>query len=361
MLPEMNANMQFGHGSLVASPDFDAGSDPAFLFVVGVDGSCRIPQGSCNIDINFPELFLDGASVASGMQINNVMGVTIGPGGYFLNFTDYGLQINRGHEVMMDRCWLGETNFDFDHEQLGHRPNATAIQINGNDHYILNTVVFSSKIGLEVNGAADYITGVHVWFPVNHAVAFADTKAFHITKGGNRFSGCYIDGGRAVFEPAALSRNIWTNGFECCQRGDAAPGTPSSGIILVGTKLGPGLSIINNEFGGGSIFHLPQMWPGGGPPPDAPHTATAMAIAAGGGGGRDAATAPPPPVKACARTDPVGRYLPNFLNTSSSGLDCQGLKLRAGAPTLAACAAACCAEETCTVYLPATHLLQRVC
>ena len=33
------------------------------------------------------------------MQINNVMGVTIGPGGYFLNFTQFGLQINAGHEV----------------------------------------------------------------------------------------------------------------------------------------------------------------------------------------------------------------------------------------------------------------------
>ena len=45
-----------------------------------------------------------------------------------MNFTQYGLQINDGHEVMMDRVWLGETNFDFDHEQLGSRPNATAIQ-----------------------------------------------------------------------------------------------------------------------------------------------------------------------------------------------------------------------------------------
>ena len=43
------------------------------------------------------------------MQINNVMGVTIGPGGYFLNFTEFGLQINKGHEVMMDRCWLVRT------------------------------------------------------------------------------------------------------------------------------------------------------------------------------------------------------------------------------------------------------------
>ena len=84
-----------------------------------------------------------------------------------MNFTEFGLQINAGHEVMMDRCWLGETNFDYDHEKHGTVPNATAIQINGNDHYILNTIVFSSKIGLEVNGAADYITGVHVWFPVS--------------------------------------------------------------------------------------------------------------------------------------------------------------------------------------------------
>jgi hypothetical protein len=163
-IPEMNANMQFGHGSLVAAPDFEG----EFLFVVGTkdetakEGCRSFPQASCNIDINFPELFLDGAQRASGMQINNVMGATVGPGGYFLNFTEFGLQINNGHEVMMDRCWLGETNFDFDHEANGVAPNATAIQINGNDHYILNTIVFSAKVGLEVNGAADYITGVHV-------------------------------------------------------------------------------------------------------------------------------------------------------------------------------------------------------
>ena len=60
--------MQFGHGSLV-TPHFSGD----FLFVIGVEGSCKVPQGSCNIDINFPELFLDGSHVASGMQINNVM------------------------------------------------------------------------------------------------------------------------------------------------------------------------------------------------------------------------------------------------------------------------------------------------
>ena len=82
-------------------------------------------------------------------------------------------------------------------------PSATAVQINGNDHYILNSIVFASKIGVEVNGAANRVSGVHVWFPINRALAFADTMAFHIAGGGNRFTGCYIDGGRAVFEPAA--------------------------------------------------------------------------------------------------------------------------------------------------------------
>ncbi len=76
IVPEMAANMQFGRGSLVASPDFQGD----FLFVIGVKGSCKVAQGSCNLDINFPELFVDGAGVASGIQINNVMGVTIGPG-----------------------------------------------------------------------------------------------------------------------------------------------------------------------------------------------------------------------------------------------------------------------------------------
>jgi hypothetical protein len=93
ILPEFVANMQFGHGSLVATANFKG----EFLFVIGVEGSCKVPQGSCNLDLNFPELFLDGSHVASGMQINNVMGVTIGPGGYFLNFTTYGLQVNAGH------------------------------------------------------------------------------------------------------------------------------------------------------------------------------------------------------------------------------------------------------------------------
>jgi len=249
--PEFVANMEFGYGSIVAdSKMFPAG---AFLLVVGVNGSCQFPQGSCNMDLNFPDVFLDGSNVASGMQINNVMGTTVGPGGYFLNFTTYGLQINNGHEVMMERCWLGETNFDYKFAKHKTLPRATAIQINGNDHYILNTIIFSSKVGVQVNGAADVIKGVHVWFPLNQALAFNDTMAFHVPSSGNRFDGCYIDGGRAVFEGDGLQQNLWTNGFECCA-GRGLEQVPH-GIILRGNTIGPGLQIFGNMFNGGSITH----------------------------------------------------------------------------------------------------------
>lgn len=85
---------------------------------------------------------------------------------------------------MIDRTWLGEVNYDYDFRKLGSRPNATAIAINGNDHYVLNTIVFASRIGVEVLGAANYISGTHVWFPENIALLFNDSRAFSIGASG---------------------------------------------------------------------------------------------------------------------------------------------------------------------------------
>jgi hypothetical protein len=250
-IPQFLANLRLGHGSLVA--DDAPGVFPAdsFLVVVGVKGSCQYPQGSCNADLGFPELFMDGRHVASAIQINDVMGTTVGPGFYALNFTAYGIQINAGHEVLVDRSWLGETNFDYRFSPTD-LPQSVAIETNGNDHYILNTVVFSSKVGLAINGAANYVSGVHVWFPWNQALAFVDdgVMAFHITSDQNRFANCYIDGSRAVFEGRGLTQNVWHQGFECC----AGVAGVAHGIELRGAGAGSGLVIQNNIFRGGNVF-----------------------------------------------------------------------------------------------------------
>jgi len=90
-----------------------------------------------------------------------------------------------------------------------------------------------------------------VWFPWNRALAFRENgvMAFHVTGPQNRFTGCYIDGGLAIFDNTV--HQVWTNGFECC----AGLNVPR-GIFLRGDVIGPGFVITNNIFEGGSIYHV---------------------------------------------------------------------------------------------------------
>lgn len=187
---------------------------------------------------------------------------------------------------------------------------------------------------MEVNGAADYVQGVHVWFPYNNGCVFSDTMAFHITRDGDRFNGCYIDGGRAVFDgDRAVSKNIWVNGFECCQRGATHPGTTKSGITLISPSntVGPGLQIIDNEFGGGGIFLRTAMWP----------NTTGVDIL------QTLDTSDPSKVFRSSSA-PCG---PQF-NVSTNDKDCEHMTAAksAGTASEAACEAACCASVGCTAF-----------
>lgn len=98
---------------------------------------------------------------------------------------------------------------------------------------------------------------VHVWFPINQALAFVEqgVMAFHITGPQNRFTGCYIDGSRAVFEGSGLTNNVWTGGFECCA--GSGLGNVPHGIEIVGNNVGPGLQIYGNIFEGGAVYSTP--------------------------------------------------------------------------------------------------------
>lgn len=88
----------------------------------------------------------------------------------------------------------------------------------------------------------------HLTTAFSNAVAPpVSAKAFFVTRGGNRFEGCYADGGRCVFVDTGLSKNRWMNGFECCAGGGL--GQINHGIILAGDTIGPGLEITHNMFG----------------------------------------------------------------------------------------------------------------
>jgi hypothetical protein len=182
-----------------------------FLIQVGnLPRFCSNPQGSCNENIGSPSLFLDGSNVANGIEINSVMGTTVGPQTYLLNFTGYGVKVTGGHEVMIDETWFGERNFDHNFTEQ-YPPQATAIAIGSNDHYVVNSIVFAAKIGIDVSGAANFIAGLHVWFPWNRATRFAGVAAFFDNGKLNRYSGCYVDGSTAVFKNA--DNMWWLDGF----------------------------------------------------------------------------------------------------------------------------------------------------
>jgi hypothetical protein len=208
-----------------------------FLIQVGGTETCvSYHQGSCNEDIGFPGLFLDGSHVANGIQINEVMGTTIGPQTYILNFTTVGIEVNSGHEVMIDQTWLGETNFDFNYsDPTAPPPKATAISIHSNDHYILDSIVFSSLLGLEVHGAANMINGLHVWFPLNVAENVGAT-AFYNTGAQNRYENCYIDCSHAVL--VNPDRVEWIDGFTLGGKGIEMQGNVSN-VRIVGVQNGP--------------------------------------------------------------------------------------------------------------------------
>ena len=42
--------------------------------------------------------------------------------------------------------------------------HSVAVQINGNDHYVVDTIIWQyTFIGVELNGAANLLSGVHAW------------------------------------------------------------------------------------------------------------------------------------------------------------------------------------------------------
>lgn len=208
-----------------------------FLIQVGGTETCvSYHQGSCNEDIGFPGLFLDGSHVANGIQINEVMGTTVGPQTYILNFTRVGIEVNGGHEVMIDTTWLGETNFDYNYSAPGAGvPMATAIHISSNDHYVLDSIVFSSLLGLNMGGAANLINGLHVWFPQNAAEATGAT-AFYNTGAQNRYENCYIDCSHAIF--VNPDRVQWLNGFTLGGKGIELQGNVTN-VRIKGVQNGP--------------------------------------------------------------------------------------------------------------------------
>jgi hypothetical protein len=186
-------------------------------------------------NVGISEMMFDGQNYAAGcIRINGIMGAVIGPQNYYLGFNNYGLLVNAGHEVQVQNSWFGEYLYTDPRKEKG---NAVGIFINGNDHVVNNVVVFSSRIGIEVYGAANLIFNAHTWNCANENGGIG----IYMSSSGytqNRVVSSYLDYNDLVVdnpEHLVISECFFLGG---------------GGIVIKATSnyVINGLSIINNEF-----------------------------------------------------------------------------------------------------------------
>lgn len=185
VIPSNYSNFRVQGGTLRASSSFPA---DRYLIEVGTPGSTCVNWGdSCNEDGSFSDLFLDASlTAAGGMRFWAVIGMNAGPNLFILNYTVAGVDIEGGHEVLLHESWLGEYMYTGSNWTSCDVNVATGVLMNGNDHYMTNSIVFAGAAGVVINGAANILNGVHTW-------NCPSSVGIRVTEWQNRLVGCYLD------------------------------------------------------------------------------------------------------------------------------------------------------------------------
>lgn len=190
VVPPGVGNAQIVRGTLRAAHNFPP--DRWLVEIGSVGCAPKLPsgkpdsQGSCNEFINLSEMMFDAMHVAAGgVRVAKVMGTTLGPSVFFTGFNQVGVRIDGGHEVMLSEAWLAECYWS-NNGPCAEKADSIAVQINGNDHYLTDVIVFDyAHVGVEINGAANVLQAVHTW---NGGGIGIKVNA-HQT----RLLGCYLD------------------------------------------------------------------------------------------------------------------------------------------------------------------------
>ena len=147
IIPAMYGNLRMIHGTIRASESFN----PANGSLVSIGTTeCSNKQQSCNENIGIENMMLDCKNICgTALLIQSTMGTVIGPQIFVLGFNNYGIKIVGGHEAMIFNAWLAQFLYS---DSLKPKSTSTAIEINGNDHYVTNSIVFGGKIGVHITG-----------------------------------------------------------------------------------------------------------------------------------------------------------------------------------------------------------------
>lgn len=201
--PQNHSNFHVAFGELRAHPSFKPN---ATLVQVGAT-PCNFGQGSCNQNAGFHGVTFDGQHIAGTLlEIVATMGAVVDSSSVFLNFVLNGIVLQGGHETMISDTWIAAYPWSSPQRRT---TQSTGILINGNDHYVTNTIVYSAKVGVWITGAADILNGVHTW---NQNTGDGGIGILN-QMSQNRFEGCYLDYNDMVLRGAGAQQTVVSGGF----------------------------------------------------------------------------------------------------------------------------------------------------
>eukprot|EP01084_Bolivina_argentea_P297542 512621_1 len=138
-------------------------------------------------DIGLENLFFDcNSKCDGGLLIDNSVGAVVGPQTFFLGFNEVGVRVNGGHEVMIYNTWIGQYVWN---DKRRINASATGIELDGNDHFVNDVIIWSGKIGLVNKGGANIIYGLHTY---NLATEYGGIGIINYADSA-RIIGCYLD------------------------------------------------------------------------------------------------------------------------------------------------------------------------
>ncbi|ESW30864.1 hypothetical protein PHAVU_002G188700 [Phaseolus vulgaris] len=239
--PSGTGNVVVKEGTLRASDEF-----PGDRHLVELWSSKSDQNGNGGIyyeDITFRDVLFDSSYRGGGLFIVDSARIRINDC-FFLHFTTQGILVNKGHEIYITSCFLGQ------HSTVGgdkgeRNFSGVAIDLASNDNAITDVVVFSAAIGVVLRGQANILTGVHCY---NKATGFGGIGILVKLPGNSltRIDNCYMDYTGIVMEDPVQVHV--TNGLFL---GDANIVLKSiEGRIF-------GLNIMNNMFSGDPSRKVP--------------------------------------------------------------------------------------------------------
>lgn len=219
------ANLRFCCGSLRTATDFP--SDAHMITVSGGE------------DVSFDHLMLDCDHAEGALQFANNVRVHLFQI-YAMHFRGIAIHVTGGHEVHVSHCFIGQYRWS---EQVQvEAVTGTAIQIDGQDHWISDSIIFSSLYGIVLNGGASIVTNTHIYDMGDAAGPSAARKmeAAVYVKGQNvRLVGDYFD-----YNPVVLVDPVSIHVTQCFFLGGVGVEIRSSGS----QAFVSGLQVTNNQF-----------------------------------------------------------------------------------------------------------------